>query len=287
MTVELTVSPGATVSGRVIRPGGQPLAFAQVDLQRPPGHRLAAEDQGLADQPIATTADAQGQFRLEGVPPGEWVVSAAFDGLRRSRFVLITTATGQTAAYLELRAEPLVAGLSGRVVGPDGKTPSEFARVDLAEDSATTEVLTAVTDRQGTFRFEWLSPGDYHATVYTADPALGSIHCPGLRLIGTTETEFRLPRAGTITGRVVGVDPQATSATVRTCPGLRPPADFRLTPTSADVKPDGTYRLEHLSPGEYTVYFLAKGTDQAPTGSVRVSLKEGEEVKAPDLVVGR
>jgi hypothetical protein len=53
------------------------------------------------------------------------------------------------------------------------------------------------------------------------------------------------------------------------------------------VKPEGSYRLEHLSPGDYRVYFLTDPADEAPAARETVSLREGEEVRAPDLVVGR
>jgi len=107
-----------------------------------------------------------------------------------------------------------------------------------------------------------------------------------LTLTNATETEFHVPRAGTITGRVVGLANTLASLDwqVRTYPG-QVPEGFGLTPATATPDPDGTYRLERLAPGDYTIHCFSHPDSRKPTVSVKVTVREGEDVTAPDIVV--
>jgi hypothetical protein len=70
---------------------------------------------------------------------------------------------------------------------------------------------------------------------------------------------------------------------VRTYAGSQPAADFALTPTGSALAPDGSYRLERLVPGEYTVYYFEGPQSTEPMAQVPVPVQEGEEVQAPEI----
>jgi hypothetical protein len=280
----LTVARGGVLQGRVIRTDGSPVARARVVAKRPfskPG------TPGFADEPRWAWTDERGEFRLDGVPPGEWRLYAEIENLRRTLYAPAQVTAGQALDNLELRVEDLIPEMAGRVFGPDGQTPLARARVVFVEDPAWMGGLDTYTDDRGAFRLRWLSLGTYQVAIYPADPHLANVRCPGLELRGPTEIEFRVPRGGTITGRVVGVRPTTGSSgwRVRTYAGPLALADFALTPTGSALRPDGSYRLERLVPGEYTIYYFEGPQSPEPTASVRVTVREGEEVAATDLVV--
>src|SRR5688572_24291423 len=67
----LKLTPGGTVSGRIIDENGQPALGIPVQLLR-----LAYNNQGRAYQAVGTTAaDDRGQYRMFGVPPGKYYLN--------------------------------------------------------------------------------------------------------------------------------------------------------------------------------------------------------------------
>ena len=67
----LKLTPGGTVSGRIIDENGQPALGILVQLLR-----VAYNNQGKAYQAVGTTAaDDRGQYRLFGVPPGKYYLN--------------------------------------------------------------------------------------------------------------------------------------------------------------------------------------------------------------------
>ena len=121
----LTAHAQPTVSGQIRDGTGQPLPFASVAL-------LAATDTATAmPKPIKGTAtDAQGQFLLESVRAGQYVVAASAVGYGRVRsapFVVttapvnvptmtLTEATGQLNTVQVVAKKPFVEQLNDRMV---------------------------------------------------------------------------------------------------------------------------------------------------------------------------
>jgi len=92
---------------------------------------------------------------------------------------------------------------------------------------------------------------------------------------GTSTTELRAPRAGTIVGRGIGGERNVfwSGDRVRTHTKPWSVVDSDLTSASTEIAADGTYRLERLAPGDYTVYH-DDGGSIVPSGRIGAKLQK-------------
>lgn len=154
---DLRVTPGATVTGRVVAQG-KPVPNAQLMLLTP----AQKADERYA--PIYIGTDKDGRFSITNVPAArEWSLDATTDsgmGSVAARDVE-TPADGQTVDLgdVEIRKGSV---LSGRVVLSDGKILPIGLRVSVASKAGGSR--NAVLDDLGKFEFEGLS-GSYQLVV--------------------------------------------------------------------------------------------------------------------------
>lgn len=181
-----------TVSGTVVGPGGEPVASAVVrwDLQV------------SSDAVPETKTDAQGAFRLEGVPDSENVLSVMAKGLAPS-FPLVA-AGGDRRVKVELKAG---ATIRGRVVDDSGG-PIEGARVVPVVDNPKPnwagfvylDELQAKTDRDGRFTLEGM-PGGVACDVVAE--GWSAIRRRAISAADESKNVMTLTGEGAIRGRVV------------------------------------------------------------------------------------
>jgi hypothetical protein len=76
--IDFALPPGAVVTGRVVDEAGEAIAHVSVSLDRrryiDGARRLVAES--------GSSTDDRGEFRIFGVPPGDYVIVATFDATR-------------------------------------------------------------------------------------------------------------------------------------------------------------------------------------------------------------
>ncbi|MBK8095699.1 MAG: hypothetical protein IPK26_01245 [Planctomycetes bacterium] len=116
-----------------------------------------------------------------------------------------------------------------------------------------TSVVDARTDKHGRFRLEHAPRGTYRvrASADGHDVANSDVLDVQADLAGI---ELTLGSLGALAGRVLGVTPQnAAEARVVAVPAGSQGFNFRDGRPFADVQPDGTYRIENLTPGGYVV----------------------------------
>ena len=230
------------VSGRVVDGTGAPIAGVTVTV----------------DGTRTTTTDADGTYLFDEVEVGPHTV-------------VVTPPPGYSTTD---PTEPLV-------VPGDSEVPITLADFVLAENpdlggtvrangsgvagvviTATSggDVITAVTDADGNYRFPRLPSGEYEVTMTTPGGYTASGPVSRTEDVTTTDIEdvdFELSRLGAFAGVVrtdVGAPVGGVVITVGTDEGTQ-----QLT-TDAD----GSYGLGDLSPGTYTL------TVTAPTGSTIV-----------------
>lgn len=250
--VELALPAGHLVSGTVVDLEGNPVRDAQIWLSGFGNHLTGA---------VVATGGADGAFELPGVGAG-YNVGARAPGHAPSLLHHIEGEGGEPVT-LRLTLQGQGGTVGGTVTGPAG-APIPDAVVVLKEPSGI-EVRHR-TDRDGRFRFVGVETGNVHLEVrrHPLVPWLGTAVVLPDR---DTQVAVRLAIGGSLVGVVRDSEgrPVADAHVTARAAGGRPKS-------SVSVRPDGTYALRGLAPGEHTAFASsrAKGTVQA---SVRVGLE--------------
>lgn len=164
--LELRLVADPAVGGRLATTDGSPVVGAEVRLvpvwndaeRRTPGaddaRRLLGNERGLA--PWSTATDAQGAWRLAGIPPGRWQVHARSADLARWFPGVVEVGRRDVDVGTLVLDDGLV--LAGRVRDAEGR-PVAGARVDAVLDAVVPRAWDAETDTDGRFEIEGLGPG--------------------------------------------------------------------------------------------------------------------------------
>lgn len=225
--VEIVLGRGAVVSGRVFTSDGEPAAGARVSVFGEAGT-------------VQAVAAGDGAYRLAGVEPGERTVEATLgDGPWASRS--FTVVAGDNRLDLTMDQGRRRQEICGRVLAPGGG-PVGGAAV-LAGGAART-----FSAADGSFRLAVEDNHDYDVWAeregFAAARAAAAVRVEGAPVEGV---EIRLGRGAALTGRLLGLErEELAQASVEA--ELSPPFVAR-----AAVDSQGTYRLEDVPPGEWTV----------------------------------
>ena len=248
---------GGGLVGRVLGPDGEPRAGAAVFLDAD-GARWTKED-GSTGEHLAPLVlrhtDAGGNFRFEGVRPGDrrlFVRDPTFATWRGRAHV----ATGGRTA-LEVRLERGLR-LFGRVTDADGE-PLEGAVVWAADRRWGAQpdlryATATATGPDGRYELEGLTPGVVWLTV---DAGPGGRIEERVTARGRTELawDVELEGQGQLVGRVVTTgDTGLAGCTVRATPASGAPAAETVTDH------EGRFSLDGLSPEPYRVQVIEQGT---------------------------
>lgn len=180
VTIDLWLTRGVAVSGRVVDEFGDPLANVAVRAMR--SQMVRGQRQLVAIGPIDQTDDL-GAYRLYGLPPGDYYVSAAirYPGnassaemmnvptyhpgtVRASEAQTIRLRAGDDQFGIDVQAAATVPGMrvSGTVLTPGG-LPAAHASLHLFDTFMTTPTLSASfrADERGRFSATNVRPGSY------------------------------------------------------------------------------------------------------------------------------
>lgn len=240
--LSLTLQPAAQLSGKVVDAQGKPVADARVRVEEiaPLGSPLQSEylppnrlDLAMSPLAPAQKTDAQGEFRLTGLPPSmRLTLSVEHDDfVRQSVFVATTeeaqpdlTSTSivdgkpQSVSYsvasgkVEVQIQP-GCRLTGQISYADSKQPCVQAQVAMTSPAWH----PAVTDDQGRFTITGVAPGQCQLMAYPPQDAVYLVR----QLTFTIAPEERqkslaiaLEPGQLVRGRIVAVDTRAGVAGV-------------------------------------------------------------------------
>ncbi len=209
--------------------------------------------------------DAQGNFCLEGVQQGEYVVEGWAEGFAPSRSQNFVVTQGRNVEHVTVR---LTKGgsISGRLVDPENH-PIAKARIqtkpnDWADDDFTRSIedmypsnVTQVEARSaadGTFTLNNLTPDTYQILVdATGFTRVSKVDVAVTEGTNNNLSDLRLTRGGTLAGTVY----DATGKGVLGAGILVVSADNLPLPRQYSTKSgiDGKYTLRNLAPGRYKV----------------------------------
>lgn len=204
--VDVRLTRGAAVSGRVLEAAsGRPVAEASV--------RAEVQGGGGFFRPTSTTAEAvsdgDGRFRIDGLEPGTWLVTATHAEWSEASRSLTVGDDGLEGVELRLGRGATLAGLV--TAGGRPLSGAEVALAPSGDDARFAPPAEDVSDETGRFAFERLAPGRY--AVSATHGTRSSAPLEVLLAAGQARDDVRLELSGgaRVTGRVTGLPDERLS----------------------------------------------------------------------------
>ncbi len=274
--VRVRLERGVRVTGRVQDPTGRAVSGAQVRLARATDNMMAQAMEsaipagmGGGSQHSATT-NRQGEFEIANVPPGSYDLVATHRSYARNRLPGVTVRRGADTHGLRVVMSE-GGSVRGRLTDSSGE-PISGGVVLMGPGGF--HMVTA--GGQGEFSIGGLASGSYLAvpmdtTQITAGGG-GSQAFPEMGVVDVTDGEAADLDFGPtgdipVSGRISNYAGDNAVVSVRR-PGGPHPSEMSMTQigTTLDilrhqagqavVQPDGSFQIEGLAPGDYTVDVL-------------------------------
>jgi protocatechuate 3,4-dioxygenase beta subunit len=196
--LEISLPRGSVVSGRIVDEFGEPVSGARVSAMR---HRFMNGQRRLlpvSSAGASDTTDDLGQYRLHGLSPGEYYVSASMSAtltlevstdrtgyaptyypgtIAVTEAQRVPLALGQEAAEISFPLAPTrIAKLSGTATSSNGKPVANgmimLTTTGGAVGAAGSPLIgAAMTQADGSFTISNVPPGDYRFEMMTAADA--------------------------------------------------------------------------------------------------------------------
>jgi protocatechuate 3,4-dioxygenase beta subunit len=301
---------GLEIAGTVRDSDGHVVEGAEIDLrpsasERRGGGRFGFDPATFETDRVRVTSEANGTFRVAGLEPGAYSVQARRDGFAEATIDPVRLEAGAVAPPVDLWLLP-GATISGFVRRPDGSGAKGFivrARSEEGEARFFGGGPVDPTAADGAFSISGLRAGETYSLVI-----LGRGGAPLQRegiVAPAADVEVQVGGAGRITGRVIDAQSQkpltefaATYAADNgwAGPGGRarggggPPRGAR-GPTAEDEdddsssSADGTFQIDDVPPGTWSVTVEADGYERARVSGVTV--REGETTADVQVKVTR
>jgi protocatechuate 3,4-dioxygenase beta subunit len=271
--VDVVLRQGATVQGTVFAPDGTPASAAKVFAVTD----ASSSGTALVGRP-ETMSDGDGHYRLTGVAEGSSTLFAERSDVRPARLAL-RVEPGTNAADLHLEAGTEISGLvTARGTGVPGAAVRLLADDDAAAQSPPPPQVSAP---DGTFRFAPVGDGRYKLVVEKPGYTMVAPDLP-VRIAGVSVTglEIVLDRGGAVTGRIVGLEFQdlAHVQVVATSPAFPGQA--------GTVGYDGSYRVDGLAPGAWTLVATLPANGRRAGGNVTLGQGQAEALLDLEFAAG-
>ncbi len=264
--VEIVLSLGGVIEGTVTL-GKVPMPNQSISMH-------SVQGQGGMPQGIQTAqTDADGAYRLMGVLPGDVMVNAHLNlgegGVmnQRSQSRPARVEEGQVTV-VDFHFDEADAAIEGYVTRNGVATSAHVNALAAASEAGggpPSEQHMAQADAQGFYRIDNIPSGTYRLMVAAFSP-----ESPGVQRSVTvvaesgkvTRCDVELSGGARVVGTVEGMETGETghvmavagSATLPDSPTIESFQHLSMsTVAGAALGPDGTFRIEGLEPGEYTV----------------------------------
>ncbi|MGE5345330.1 MAG: carboxypeptidase regulatory-like domain-containing protein, partial [Acidithiobacillales bacterium] len=308
-TMAVVLRRGAVISGLVHDKEGKPVESAEAEVQQGFTFRggrggavalsvLGGRGDALRRPPVRTGAD--GAFQIDGLAPGDYTLWIRKSGFATERIDPLKVPEAGSPEPVSVMLGP-GAAIRGTVLLRSG-TPAEGWTVVASAPGTSplgprTRGLLNPTGSDGLFVLEGLKPGQPYDLQLFGGTGIG----PSQRGVvpPASGIEMVVSGPGRITGRAVDAKTSSpiTSYTVRYEPARTGGGLFRIVNRAAGRQvtgigekhevssDDGTFVLEDVPPGTWSVVVEAKGYQPARAGNVVV--EEGGTAKGVEVKVSR
>lgn len=259
LVVEL--SSGVRVTGTVRGPEGGPLGGVTVSIESDEEDPIA---QILPRLMADATTDSSGQYVIAAATPGEVTISFRRDGYVTTR-KSVELSGKESTVDATLRAGRTVRG----TVTTSSGAPIRGATVRAVSAAQSSGRSFAESDANGQFTIEGLADGRYSFIASHADYVMAEESDVDISTVQTVN--LVMGQGGTITGRILGADPQTySSITVMARSGG--------SYATSSVSPDGAFRVEGVTPGTVNVSArMSQMFENRTTPSVSVEVTSGSQ----------
>jgi hypothetical protein len=246
-TQVLRLDEGKSISGRVRRSSGQPVA----------GRRITAHGQdsflfGMGD--FESTTDDHGRFEIQGLPEGTYRVRG--DAIVPRREVLAGTSDLELVVHFGSISGRVINRESGEPVGPN-------VLVRIESGPPREDRGPAGTDSAGRFAFEGLPPGDYVLAVDVKDYAPAVIP---IRLSADTHlNDLVIPLSRADRARIAVSGFVLDAATGEPIQGATVDLWSAFGSPTGTTSSDGRFRLE-AKPGYHVLHVERSGYESYREG---------------------
>ena len=270
--IEIKLTPTGAIVGRVTDAGGEPVEGASVEAE------------GYGGVRATRSTDEQGHFRLGGLAPGRYRVTASPDSSWRGRpeirtdgtkevhnartwypgaldgkaagVVLVRAGVDSTGIDIQLVPVPFVR-VSGKVVG----MPRGAEQIEVIALRGMSGVRIGLHS-DGTFETWRLDPGKYGLSAEWATPAGEHVETPSaeIEVAGSNidNIELRAIPDSNISGHIEFEDDQLKQAISSLHPQMVEFSYIGIGSEDRDSRPlagDGTFRLVGVRAGKYRLGF--------------------------------
>jgi Carboxypeptidase regulatory-like domain len=282
--VDFKLIRGGVIEGRIVDPDGEPVAQAQVMVERYMTHEGKRNLRPMG----GGSTDDRGQFRLFDIAPGKYFVSARFrnwasedqDDSTYPPVYYPGTPRAQEAARIEVTPGGEIQGIditlteskafsiSGKVFRADGKPATEAFLVSMRaeeEDFFGWTFSDSRVDAEGNFKLGGLLPGRYRLTAESRrseKPQMASVNVD----LGNEDVAgvvLALGDGGEISGKVIveGADPKSIPASMRLF--LQPEGGRMMFSQmeGGEVLEDQTFSFRNVMEGAYRLAMLFTPTN--------------------------
>jgi protocatechuate 3,4-dioxygenase beta subunit len=279
--VDLALPRGTVITGRIVDEFGEPMSDVQIAPQR---YEFVRGQRRLTPAGRSATTDDMGEFRLFGVPPGQYYLSATWHSTGQmnaedktayapmyfpgtdnpAQAQRLTLAAGQQISDVVMALKPMKATrISGTAMTSDGR-PMIGSVMAMSANGFGFNVTSGAGIRQdGTFLLSGVAPGEYtlRAQVFGAS---GPGETATMKITATGEdidgVQLIGAKPSTGIGRVI-LDPAEAAAVP---PGLMfmvmplDPGDMPMGSAPARLADDGSFELKS-SPGRMRINMMGPG----------------------------
>jgi len=261
-TLEWWMARGAVITGRILDEFGHPAQGGRVNVQQ---IRVVNGERTLVSVPMVSTilgevVDDRGEYRLFGLPAGDYVISV----MPRS----IGTGDIRRMTDAEMQAARQAIQQPGTATTTPPPTTLGFSEVYFPGVLSSTEAAT-ITVRAGEVR----AGVDFNVRLVPTATLEGLVITPG----GVAPESVRLsltPKGGG-TSTIIGAPGAATMVFT----------ELRIASGGTQVNPDGTFTYGGVAPGSYTLNANVTRDGATPLWAATDVTVDGHTVSGLSLVL--